>query len=187
MAGRFPGAQFFPSQSLIRQPPLPSMLCGHRVPGAEVPAKAEAQTLPQLLVFRLGSPNGESSATMPIPPLIFKPGSGLLESGGRTHQKPSHGAAPHLLESWYAKQLRQMWGRGTPGLTSSPALAEGGGARISLVQRLRQTGRERSWCCPQCVGAEPGVWADRQLGHLEATPTGTLCAWWDPLHQQDPI
>lgn len=71
MAGRFPGAQFFPSQSLIRQPPFPSMLCGHRVPGAGVPAKAEAQTLPQLLVFRLGSPNGESSATMPIPPLIL--------------------------------------------------------------------------------------------------------------------
>lgn len=180
-----PGPQFFPSQPLIIQPRLPSSLCGHRVPGAAVPAKAEAQTLPQPLVSAglaersVKSNNADSSAD-------FKPGSGPLDCGGRTHQKPSQGAAPHLLESWYANQLRQMWGRGTPGLTGSLALAEGGGARISLVQWLRQTGRERSWCCPQCVGAEPGVRADCLLGHLEATPTGNLCALVGPASPVGP-
>lgn len=175
-----------PHSPWFRLTSLPSLLCGFRVPGATVPKKAEAQTLPQPLVSTglaersVKSNNASSNAD-------FKPGSGPLDSGDWTQQKPSQGAAPHLLGSWYAKQLRQMWGRGAPGLTGSLALAKGGGARIILVQWLRQTGREQSWCCPQCVGAEPGVWADRQLGHLEATPTGTLCAWWDPLHQQDPI
>lgn len=35
----------------------------------------------------------------------------------------------------------------------------------------------------ECRCWTPGV-RDRLLGHLEATPTGTLCAQWDPLHHR---
>lgn len=62
--------------------------------------------------------------------------------------KPSQRGGPAPLRELVCKIVTSDDGGGAhPGWVAA-AFAVGGGARISLVQWLRQTGGERSWCCP---------------------------------------
>lgn len=90
----------------------------------------------------------------------------------------SRGGAPGL-QNWNAKSLRPDGRAGRAPSWVAAALAPGGGARISLVQWLRQTGgRER--CCPAAVGAEPGTQADPAAPSAPGNALSTLCALTGP-------
>lgn len=117
-----------------------------------------------------------SSAWIPSPPL---PQLTAAEAQSRGRPRTSRGAE---MQNRYVR----WWGGALPGWVAA-ALARGGGARISLVQWLRQTGGEKSGCCPRRCRCWTWGAGRHAVPLLQATPSRTLCALRDPLHQLDPI
>lgn len=108
------------SSAPLSPPPrlLPELLAEvsgvHRSGG---PSEGKAQAAPKAFGFFRAGCDGSWSPVMPTP--ILSLDSVASTASADRSRSPVQGAAPHLPGSWDAKSLRQMVGRGAPGLSGS--------------------------------------------------------------------